>query len=354
MEIAVRIYTTCPPSKGFGRTGYVTKVAELSRWSDRAGCAGMLVYTDNGLVDPWLVAQVVIQNTVHLNPLVAVQPVYMHPYAAAKMVASIARLHGRSVHLNMVAGGFVNDLLALGDTTPHDDRYTRLVEYTKIVQAALGCAGPVTATGRYYSTTDALPGLDVPPDLLPQVLVSGSSPAGREAARSLRATAVKYPQPPGEEVRWMGDDSDASFGVRVGIIARETCHEAWRVAYARFPEDRQGRITHRMAMAVSDSHWHRQLAGGENRAPGPDGDEPDPYWLGPFQNYKTFCPYLVGSYTQVAVLLARYMELGARTFILDVPASEEELAHSHFALEKARESISACSDPAGSWNDSRG
>jgi alkanesulfonate monooxygenase len=295
----------------------------------------MLVYTDNGLVDPWLVSQVVIQNSEQLNPLVAVQPVYMHPYTAAGMVASIARMHGRSVHLNMVAGGFVNDLLALGDTMEHDDRYDRLVEYTKIVQLALGSAGPVTFTGRHYSITRPLPGLSVRADLLPDVLVSGSSPAGREAARSLGATAVKYPQPPGEEERWMGSDPDASFGVRVGIIARETCEEAWRVAHARFPKDRHGQITHRMAMAVSDSHWHGQLARGGN------GDEPDPYWLGPFRNYKTFCPYLVGSYLQVADLIARYMELGARTFILDVPASEEELAHSRLALEKAQELVPA-------------
>jgi alkanesulfonate monooxygenase len=333
----VKIYTTCPPSKGFGRYDYLATVAEVSRWSDRAGCAGMLVYTDNRLVDPWLVSQVVIRSTEHLNPLVAVQPVYMHPYTAAKMIASIAHMHGRSVHLNMVAGGFVNDLLALGDTTPHDDRYTRLVEYTKIVLAALRDAGPVTFAGRYYSITRPLPGLDVRPNLLPQVLVSGSSPAGREAARALGATAVKYPQPPGEEARWMGPHPDAHFGIRVGIIARETCNEAWWVAHARFPEDRQGQITHRMALSVSDSHWHGQLSGALNPTPSFNDDEPDPYWLVPFRNYKTFCPYLVGSYTQVAVSLAHYIALGARTFILDVPANEEELAHSRITLGKAQE-----------------
>jgi alkanesulfonate monooxygenase len=332
----VNIYTTCPPSKGLSRSDYLATVAEVSRWSDRAGCAGMLVYTDNRLVDPWLVSQVVIRNTEHLNPLVAVQPVYMHPYTAAKMVASIANLHGRSVHLNMVAGGFVNDLLALGDGTPHDDRYTRLVEYTKIVLASLASGGPVTFAGRYYSITRSLPGLDVRPNLLPQVLVSGSSPAGREAARSLGATAVKYPQPPGEEAAWMGSHPDAHFGIRVGIIARETCDEAWSVAHVRFPEDRQGQITHRMAMSVSDSHWHGQLSGDIDPIPS-FNDEPDPYWLGPYRNYKTFCPYLVGSYTQVADLLAHYMKLGAGTFILDVPPNEQELAHSRVPLERAHE-----------------
>ena len=39
----------------------------------------------------------------------------------------------------------------------------------------------------------------------------------------------------------------------------------------------------------------------------------------PFQNYKTFCPYLVGTYDEVAELVAGYIRLGARTFILDIP-----------------------------------
>ena len=63
-------------------------------------------------------------------PLIAVQPVYIHPYSVAKLVSSLAFLHGRKVYLNMVAGGFVTDLDALADETDHDERYRRLVEYT--------------------------------------------------------------------------------------------------------------------------------------------------------------------------------------------------------------------------------
>ena len=50
-----------------------------------------------------------------------------------------------------------------------------------------------------------------------------------------------------------------------------------------------------------------------------------PYWLQPFQNYQTFCPYLVGSYDRVAQEVARYLHAGVATVILDVPASPEEL-----------------------------
>ena len=75
--------------------------------------------------------------TERLCPLVAVRPVYMHPYAVAKIVASIGHVYGRRVYLNMVAGGFRNDLVSLGDETSHDERYARLTEYTQIVTQLL-------------------------------------------------------------------------------------------------------------------------------------------------------------------------------------------------------------------------
>jgi len=84
-------------------------------------------------------------------------------------------------------------------------------------------------------------------------------------------------------------------------------------------------------MKVSDSVWHRQLS--ETRV-APQSQN-DPYWLGPFHTYKTFCPYFVGSYERTAAEVARYMGRGYRTFILDIPAAREELQHIHKVLRKA-------------------
>ncbi len=326
---SVEVFSTCPQSKDVDQAEYLRRVADVARWSDDAGYRGILVYTDNGIVDPWLVSQVILQSTEQLCPLVAVQPIYMHPYTAAKMVSTLAFLHGRRVFLNMLAGGFKNDLLALNDETPHDDRYLRTVEYTQIVKALLSSPEPVSFEGRYYKVTNLRMTPPLPEELFPGILISGSSEAGLAAAREIGATAVKYPKPPGEE-----DDATADTiesGVRVGIIARDDSEEAWRVALERFPEDRKGQITHQVAMKVSDSQWHKQLSElGAERA----GDSP--YWLGPFQNYKTFCPYLVGSYEAVADEVARYMGQGYRTFILDIPPSDEELGHTAVVFDRAQ------------------
>jgi alkanesulfonate monooxygenase len=325
---SLTIFSTCPQSKDVERSEYLQRVGEVARWSEEAGYQGILVYTDNSIVDPWLVTQLIVEATERLSPLVAIQPVYMHPYSVAKMVASIGHLHDRRLYLNVVAGGFKGDLEALNDPTPHDERYERAVEYVTIVKELLASPDPVSFSGRYYTVSNLRMTPPLDPELFPGLLMSGSSEAGLAAGRAIGATAVKYPKPPDEEETTPETES----GMRVGIVAREDGGEAWGIALERFPEDRKGQITHKLAMKVSDSEWHRQLS--EKRG---EGGEEDPYWLGPFQNYKTFCPYLVGSYRRVAEGLASYMRLGFATFILDIPPSREEIEHTGVVFREALE-----------------
>jgi alkanesulfonate monooxygenase len=333
---SIRVFSTCPPSRAASPEAYLEQVEEIASWSEDAGCEGILVYTDNGQVDAWLVAQAIIGATRSLCPLVAVQPVYMHPYSVAKMVASLAFLHRRRVYLNMVAGGFANDLAALDDCTPHDRRYERLIEYTTIVQQLLQSDDPITFNGAHYRIRNLRLTPRVPDELLPGILVSGSSEAGMAAALRLGATAIEYPKP-AAECAGATLPGVASRGIRIGIIARSADAEAWRVAHARFPPDRHGQLAHELAMKVSDSAWHRQLSElGET----PAGTH-NPYWLVPFKNYKTFCPYLVGSYSRVADAIAGYVQAGYRTFVLDVPAGAEELRHIGAAFGAAGDSLAA-------------
>src|SRR5262249_6621901 len=157
------------------------------------------------------------------------------------------------VYLNMVAGGFVNDLAALNDTTPHDKRYGRLTEYTAIIKQLLAGGEPVTFHGEFYRVDKLSMKPALRPELFPGIFISGSSDAGLEAAKALGATAVAYPKPPKECAAPSVDGSDC--GIRVGIIARLNEKDAWSVAEGRFPEDRGGNLTHQLAMKVSDSLW---------------------------------------------------------------------------------------------------
>jgi alkanesulfonate monooxygenase len=329
-SIPVEVFSTCPNSSGFTPKRYLENVVNVARWSEQNGCRGILVYTDNSLVDPWLVSQVIIEHTAELCPLVAVQPAYMHPYAVAKMVASLGFLYARQVYLNMVAGGFKNDLLALNDQTPHDKRYERLTEYTTIIRQLMTSAEPVTYSGEFYKVDKLrlIPALA--PHLFPGIFVSGSSEAGVKSAQAIGATAIRYPKPAKDYETEPILDGVPS-GIRVGIVARESEDEAWEIAHQRFPEDRKGQFTHQLAMKVSDSLWHKQLSDMAEETHAQRG----PYWLVPFENYKTMCPYLVGSYAQVGNELARYIAAGYHTFILDIPANEEELKHTNRTFQEA-------------------
>jgi alkanesulfonate monooxygenase len=320
----VRLFTTIPPASRGGHPGrddYRQLVRATARMSEDAGFEGALVYSDNHTVDPWAVAQDVVLATERFKPLVAVQPVYMHPYTVAKTIASYGVLYGRSVCLNLVAGGNRSDLTALDDTTEHDQRYERLTEYGWLITQLLAGAGPVTFEGDYYRVRALGMFPALPQHLRPELFISGSSEAGRRAGDRLGALALRYPQPPGTGIPGPHNDLGGG-GVRIGIIARDSDQEAWSVARDRFPDTRAGRMLQQMARNSSDSEWIARLSESEELPAGADS----PYWMGPFKTYATFCPYLVGSYERVAAEVTRYVDIGCRTFILDTARAESDYA----------------------------
>ena len=179
---------------------------------------------------------------------------------ASKMVASCAHFHGRQMYLNMVAGGFRNDLLALNDTTPHDDRYVRMVEYTSIMRKLLEGPNPVSFEGKYYRVDNLKMTPPVPAHLFPGILSSGSSDAGMEAARNIEATPVKYPKPPGEEENYRE--------IHPSGVGNQGGNHRTRVPRTKpggspgrdSRKNGKGQLMHELATKVSDSVWHKQLA----------------------------------------------------------------------------------------------
>ncbi len=328
----VTIYSSSPASSGAASARYIERIREVAGWSERHGCRGILIYTGNGPSESWVLAQHVVVNTTSLVPLIAVQPVYAHPFTVAKKIAALGLLYDRPVDINLVAGGFQFDLAALGDLTDHDARYERLNEYGTIVLRLIReqC---VSFDGRYYKLTGAALGTRSPVTSQLRVTVSGSSPAGKMCAERLGATAVMYPVAITPEVS--GVDASLSgqtpSGVRLGVIARGTSHQAWQEAILRFPETKAGRMMQQAAGLTSDSSWLKQLSADLGTSP----DRAGPYWLGPFRNSYSFCPYLVGSHEEVGEYLASYIKAGASVFILDCPREERDLVEFNHALRIA-------------------
>lgn len=334
----LKVYATTPESepqaiarnKKVDGLEYYQQIKDTAKWSEECGFEGTLIYSNNSLVDGWSVAQIILEQTENLKPLVAVNPIYIRPYSLAKRIASMSFMFKRRIDINWIAGGFQNDLKSLGECTPHDKRYDRLFDYAKLVQGLLRSNGLFSHEGEYYKVDKIKMMPSIPEEMIPVELISGTSEAGIATAEKLGATKVKYAKPLSE---YESETPKHNFdlGVRFGIIARETSEEAWTIANKRFPDDLKGKMAHALASKTSDSKWHEQLSNLEaieNRSV---------YWLKPFQTYKTFCPYLVGSHEEVANELAGYVNLGHTSIILDIMTQKEDFANCKTVFSKVEE-----------------
>lgn len=327
------MYTSIPPMReGEPPEAYRREVQKVAGWTEKAGFAGILTFTDNRSLDPWIVAQLIIDATDRIAPLVAVNPVYVHPVSAVRMINTIGHLYRRRVDLNLVSGGFSRHLREVGSNLGHDERYERLREYGDIIQRMLRENRPLTYSGTFYDlkairlspriSPDQLPGL------LPQIFVSGASDAARRTQDALGATRLAYAQ---EISSQPADLPFAGSGVGFGIIARDTSKEAWEVAHERFPVTTSGEQLHDLSVTRTESRWHRNLASDVSRTP----IRQEVYWLYPFRSSRTFSPYLVGSHAEVGTVLARYFSLGVSTVILDGLLDDEDLYNVAYALKVA-------------------
>jgi alkanesulfonate monooxygenase len=248
----------------------------------------------------------------------------MHPHALATTIATFATLHERRVCIHWVTSR--GDTALREASGGHDSRYEELVEYATLVRQLLE-GRHVTYVSQHFgmSAVRLEPELSTP--FRPGYMVSGSCPAGVAAARALGALPV-YARPPEAA---SASRRDHFAALRLGIIARSDRDAAWHTAFGRFPPDRGGPLTRSVARKVSDSRWHLTLCRlAEERA-----SSGDPFWLGPFDGYKSMCPYLVGSHEDVASAIAAYVRRGFTTFLLDEPETEAEVEHASTAFELA-------------------
>lgn len=317
----IDLFTTTPQTVEYDRHLFLNELKRISRQTERYGFKGILVYSDNRLADPWLITGIILAETHHLLPMIALQPMYMHPYTVAKKIASIGLFYDRKIALNFIAGGFVNDLSSIGDHTPHNKRYKRLAEYAKIIQLLLTSKNSITYQGDFYQINNLKLHPSLPDNLQPIYYLSGSSHMARKTAARLGARLIEYPEPIADYEKSERTNGHGVSGIRVGILARHTHDRAWKDAKIRFPKIRSDELSNLLTNNTSDSEWHKTLSA-QN---GYDLNDESVYWLGPFKHYHTFCPYLVGDYEEVARELSGYLQNGCTTCILDIPVSEIDL-----------------------------
>lgn len=311
---------------------YWKHIENVIAWGDRHGATGVLLFEGNDtFVQPWLAAYATFANTQSMSPLVAVNPVYMHPFTAAKMVNSNAYLFGRKTYLNMITGTALSYLDALNDNLDKEQRYDRLREYAEVITLLIRAGGqPVNYEGKYYTLKNAKLQPAMPAELEPVFYIAGQSEAAMETARAINAVHMQMLPGQLEDGLAVG-----SLGVHLGVVTRETEAEAWDAAKTAFPPDPNGRRLQAFSMNNTDSAWKQRMMAAAKME---TGARPG-YWLEPFRHSQADCPYFVGSRGQVADLIVRLVRGGIRHFILDVPHAEREFTEFAAACQMAAKTL---------------
>ena len=97
----IELFSSCPRSDKVARSRFLDVVADVSAWSDRAGCRGIVVPGDDGVVDPWMVAHTIVRHSSALCPVIAVRPADTSALRLARQISSFAFLHGRRCGISL-------------------------------------------------------------------------------------------------------------------------------------------------------------------------------------------------------------------------------------------------------------
>ncbi|CAL1238913.1 FMNH2-dependent alkanesulfonate monooxygenase [Candidatus Methylocalor cossyra] len=299
---------------------YLRQVAQAA---DGLGFGAVLIPTGATCEDPWVVASALIPVTERLRFLVAVRPGLTSPTVAARMAATLDRLSGGRLLVNVVAGGDPVELAGDGLFLGHDERYELTREFLTVWKALLE-GETVTFAGQHLRVEGAK--LAFPPVQRPHppLYFGGSSPAAHRLAADCVDHYLTWGEPPAavaqklEDVRMRAGLAGRrlGYGLRVHVIVRETDREAWDAAEALIRHvDEEAIARAQRAYARSDSEGQRRMArlhGGSrhNLEVSPN------LWAGVGLVRGGAGTALVGSPATVAARMQEYAELGIETFVL--------------------------------------
>jgi alkanesulfonate monooxygenase len=299
---------------------YLRSIAQAA---DSLGFAGVLLPTGRSCEDAWVVASAMVPLTERLRFLVAVRPGIISPTATARMTATLDRLSGGRVLLNVVTGGDPTESEGDGVFLDHDARYTATAEFLGIYKRVLA-GETVDHAGEHLRVRGAKILYAPVQRPHPPLYLGGSSPAAHDVAAREADVYLTWGEPPGAvaakiaDVRRRAEAAGRSvrFGLRVHVIVRDTDGAAWAAADELIRHlDDASIAAAQSAFAQFESEGQRRMAalhGGRR-----DRLEVSPnLWAGVGLVRGGAGTALVGSAKTVAARLLAYSELGIDTFIL--------------------------------------
>ena len=114
------------------RAGSFDYFRQVAAAADGLGYEGVLIPTGRTCEDSWIVAASLIEATRRLKFLVALRPGLVQPSQSARMAATLDRLSGGRLLVNLVTGGDAEELAGDGQFLPHGERYAQAAEFIRI------------------------------------------------------------------------------------------------------------------------------------------------------------------------------------------------------------------------------
>ncbi|HIV72880.1 MAG TPA: FMNH2-dependent alkanesulfonate monooxygenase [Candidatus Aquabacterium excrementipullorum] len=301
--------------------------------ADSLGYEGVLLPTGRSCEDSWILASSLIDATRQLKFLVALRPGIIQPAQTARMAATLDRISGGRLLVNLVTGGDPEELEGDGLFLPHSERYELSREFLTIWREVLAKSHDGEAfdyDGKHLQVKGAK--LLYPPinNPYPPVFFGGSSPEAHELAAEQLDTYLTWGEPPAAVAAKVADIRERaakhgrtlSFGIRLHVIVRETEDEAWRAAAELVSHlDEATVAAAQKKFAQMDSVGQRRMAelnkGKFNKDNIRDGLEVSPnLWAGVGLVRGGAGTALVGDPQQVADRIKEYADLGLEYFIL--------------------------------------
>jgi alkanesulfonate monooxygenase len=301
--------------------------------ADSLGYEGVLLPTGRSCEDSWIVAASLIDATRQLKFLVALRPGLVAPAQSARMAATLDRLSGGRVLVNLVTGGDAEELAGDGQFLDHAARYEESAEFIRIWRDIIARSHDGQSCDfegkrlRVQGAKLLYPPVSRP---YPPVFFGGSSEAAHDLAAEQVDTYLTWGEPPAAVAAKVADvDRRAArhgrklkFGIRLHVIVRETEDAAWRAASELLSHlDETTVEAAQQRFARMDSVGQRRMAelhsGRFNKADVRQGLEIAPnLWAGVGLVRGGAGTALVGSPQQVADRLKEYAALGLDHFIL--------------------------------------
>ena len=321
---------------------------QIAQASDSLGYHGVLLPTGRSCEDAWVVAAAMVPATKRLKFLVALRPGIIAPTAGARMAATLDRLSGGRLLINVVTGGDPAEAEGDGIFQDHDTRYQQTEEFLTIWRRVL-TGETLTFEGKHLSVRGAkclYPPIQRPH---PPLYFGGSSPAGHELAAKHVDVYLTWGEPPAAVADKVRDirrraaelGRTVRFGIRLHVIVRQTRSQAWDAAAKLISHlDDSAINAAQKSFSRFDSEGQRRMSSLHNGQRDKLEVSPD-LWAGVGLVRGGAGPALVGDAERVARRLLEYRELGIETFILSgYPHLEEayrsaELLFPKLPLERA-------------------